>query len=196
MVMVERSSAPPRASSGGPGARHARALRRAGARRPRDLHARQGARRAPAGSWRRRREVVDLLRQRAAPTSSPTRSPPRSSARASPRWGSSRVDRAPGPALRETRAASGRGWRRRGSGSRPASTSIVPVMLGDARLATDLAGDLLAEGIYVVGFSFRWCRRGEARIRVQLSAAPPRRRWWTAPSPPSPPSGRRRGVVA
>jgi glycine C-acetyltransferase len=48
---------------------------------------------------------------------------------------------------------------------------IVPVMLGDARLAADLASALLAEGIYVVGFSFPVVPKGEARIRVQLSAA-------------------------
>ncbi len=48
---------------------------------------------------------------------------------------------------------------------------IVPVMLGEARLAAELADDLLAEGIYVIGFSFPVVPRGEARIRVQLSAA-------------------------
>jgi glycine C-acetyltransferase len=54
---------------------------------------------------------------------------------------------------------------------RPGEHPIVPVMLGDARLAADLAGKLLAEGIYVVGFSFPVVPRGQARIRVQLSAA-------------------------
>jgi glycine C-acetyltransferase len=54
---------------------------------------------------------------------------------------------------------------------RPGQHPIVPVMLGDARLAADLAGKLLAEGIYVVGFSFPVVPRGQARIRVQLSAA-------------------------
>jgi glycine C-acetyltransferase len=44
-------------------------------------------------------------------------------------------------------------------------------MLGDARLAVDFARDLLDEGIYVVGFSFPVVPKGEARIRVQLSAA-------------------------
>jgi len=50
------------------------------------------------------------------------------------------------------------------------STPIVPVMLGDARLASDLAAAMLEEGIYVIGFSFPVVPRGEARIRVQLSA--------------------------
>jgi len=47
---------------------------------------------------------------------------------------------------------------------------ITPVMLGDAQLASDMAKDLLEEGIYVIGFSFPVVPKGEARIRVQLSA--------------------------
>lgn len=48
---------------------------------------------------------------------------------------------------------------------------IIPVMLGDARLATDMANRLLDEGIYVIGFSFPVVPRGQARIRTQMSAA-------------------------
>jgi len=48
---------------------------------------------------------------------------------------------------------------------------IVPVMIGDAKLATELADKLLEQGIYVIGFSFPVVPRGEARVRVQLSAA-------------------------
>ncbi|KAH3762308.1 alpha-amino-beta-ketobutyrate coenzyme A ligase [Pelomyxa schiedti] len=48
---------------------------------------------------------------------------------------------------------------------------IAPVMLGDARLATEFANDMLQKGIYVIGFSFPVVPRGLARIRVQLSAA-------------------------
>ncbi len=54
---------------------------------------------------------------------------------------------------------------------KPGSHPIVPIMLGEAKLAVDFARDLLDEGIYVVGFSFPVVPRGEARIRVQLSAA-------------------------
>ncbi len=50
-------------------------------------------------------------------------------------------------------------------------TPIVPVMLYDERLAHAIADDLLNEGIYVVGFSFPVVPKGQARIRVQLSAA-------------------------
>ena len=48
---------------------------------------------------------------------------------------------------------------------------IVPIMLYDARLAQDMASDLLAEGIYVIGFSYPVVPKEQARIRVQISAA-------------------------
>jgi glycine C-acetyltransferase len=62
---------------------------------------------------------------------------------------------------------------------RPGFHPIVPVMMsgpraedgGDARLARDVAAAMLDEGVYVVGFSFPVVPRGQARIRVQLSAA-------------------------
>lgn len=47
---------------------------------------------------------------------------------------------------------------------------ICPVMLGDARLASMIADDLLDEGIYVIGFSYPVVPKGKARIRVQISA--------------------------
>lgn len=58
---------------------------------------------------------------------------------------------------------------------KPGEHPIVPIMFGkfenDAQLAQDFASDLLDEGIYVIGFSYPVVPRGEARIRVQLSAA-------------------------
>ena len=48
---------------------------------------------------------------------------------------------------------------------------IVPIMLGDAKLASQMAKDLLDEGIYVIGFSYPVVPKGQARIRVQVSAA-------------------------
>ncbi|MFH0765502.1 MAG: glycine C-acetyltransferase [Calditrichota bacterium] len=50
-------------------------------------------------------------------------------------------------------------------------SSIVPVMLYNAKLAQDISRDLFAEGIYVVGFFFPVVAKGQARIRTQLSAA-------------------------
>jgi len=54
---------------------------------------------------------------------------------------------------------------------KPGDTPIVPIMLGDARLATELADALLQDKIYVIGFSYPVVPKGQARIRVQLSAA-------------------------
>jgi glycine C-acetyltransferase len=48
---------------------------------------------------------------------------------------------------------------------------IIPVMLGDAKLAAEMADRLLAEGIYVIGFSYPVVPQGQARIRTQMSAA-------------------------
>jgi glycine C-acetyltransferase len=54
---------------------------------------------------------------------------------------------------------------------KPGVHPIVPVMLYDAPLAQQFAAKLLEEGIYVIGFFFPVVPKGEARIRVQLSAA-------------------------
>lgn len=54
---------------------------------------------------------------------------------------------------------------------RPGEHPILPVMLGDAALASKMADLLLERGIYVIGFSFPVVPQGQARIRIQLSAA-------------------------
>ena len=52
----------------------------------------------------------------------------------------------------------------------PGEHPIIPVMIGDARKAGELAGDLLTRGVYVTAFSFPVVPRGLARIRTQMSA--------------------------
>lgn len=52
-----------------------------------------------------------------------------------------------------------------------ADHAIIPVMLGDAKLASVMADRMLAEGVYVIGFSFPVVPKGQARIRTQMSAA-------------------------
>ena len=52
----------------------------------------------------------------------------------------------------------------------PGEHPIIPIMLGDARIAVDMADRLLAEGVYVIGFSFPVVPQGKARIRTQMSA--------------------------
>jgi glycine C-acetyltransferase len=59
----------------------------------------------------------------------------------------------------------------RGFNILPGEHPIVPVMLGDAALATRMANRLLELGVYVIGFSFPVVPKGAARIRVQVSAA-------------------------
>jgi glycine C-acetyltransferase len=52
----------------------------------------------------------------------------------------------------------------------PGEHPIIPVMLGDARLAQDLAAAMMDEGVYVTGFSFPVVPKGQARIRTQMCA--------------------------
>jgi glycine C-acetyltransferase len=52
-----------------------------------------------------------------------------------------------------------------------ADHAIIPVMIGDAKLASEMADRLLKEGIYVIGFSFPFVPRKQARIRTQMNAA-------------------------
>ena len=63
------------------------------------------------------------------------------------------------------------GMVRRGFAIPEGNHPIVPIMLGEATLATKMAAMLLDEGIYVIGFSYPVVPKGKARIRVQLSAA-------------------------
>jgi glycine C-acetyltransferase len=59
---------------------------------------------------------------------------------------------------------------KRGFDLKPGEHPIIPVMLGDARLATAMADKLLERGIYVIGFSYPVVPKGQARIRTQMSA--------------------------
>jgi glycine C-acetyltransferase len=53
----------------------------------------------------------------------------------------------------------------------PGTHPIVPIMLGDAVVAQEMARRMLEKGIYVIGFSFPVVPKGKARIRTQISAA-------------------------
>jgi glycine C-acetyltransferase len=126
---------------------------------------------ASGGFTTGRREIVDLLRQRSRPylfSNSVAPSIAGASIAAFELISSE-------PALRERLMANTRAFRdgmtKAGFTIKPGETPIVPIMLGDAKLAQEMAAKMLAEGIYVIGFSFPVVPRGEARIRVQLSAA-------------------------
>ena len=63
------------------------------------------------------------------------------------------------------------GLRKAGLPFNDGESAIVPVLLGDAKLSQVMANKLLDEGIYVIGFFYPVVPQGQARIRVQLSAA-------------------------
>ena len=63
------------------------------------------------------------------------------------------------------------GLEKAGFSLKPGEHPIIPVMLGDAALASRMADSLLQRGVYVIGFSFPVVPRGQARIRTQMSAA-------------------------
>lgn len=118
-----------------------------------------------------RQEVIDLLRQRARPYLF-------SNALAPGLVGASlkMFDMLEGSSELRTRLVANAqrfrtGMAAAGFDLKPGEHPIIPVMLGDARLAQDMAAKLLDEGIYVTGFSFPVVPRGEARIRTQMSAA-------------------------
>ena len=126
---------------------------------------------ASGGFTAGRAEVVALLRQRSRPYLFSNTLPP--ALVCSALAGLALLSRS--TALRDRLAASTRWFRQAmtaaGFGLRPGEHPIVPIMLGDARLAHRMAADLFDEGIYVVGFSYPVVPRDKARIRVQVSAA-------------------------
>ena len=128
---------------------------------------------ASGGYIAARQQVVDLLRQRSRPyLFSNSVAPAIVSASLAVL---SLLDSAEGATLRQRVNANGAHFRREmgalGFNLVPGVHPIVPVMLGDAALATRMAEGLLEEGIYVIGFSFPVVPKGKARIRTQLSAA-------------------------
>ena len=126
---------------------------------------------ASGGYTSGRREVIELLRQRSRPylfSNTLCPSIAGASLKVLDMLGSS-------TALRDRLAENTRFFReamaREGFDLLPGEHPIVPVMLGDAALATRFADAMLAQGVYVVGFSFPVVPQGRARIRTQISAA-------------------------
>ena len=126
---------------------------------------------ASGGFTASRREVVALLRQRSRPYLFSNSLPPTLVCAALAclemlSESTAHRDRLAGNTRWFRRAMTEAGFKIR-AGEHP----IVPIMLGDARLAQQMAADLLREGIYVVGFSYPVVPKDAARIRVQISAA-------------------------
>ncbi|MBL9101602.1 MAG: glycine C-acetyltransferase [Myxococcales bacterium] len=125
---------------------------------------------AAGGFTAARREIVELLRNRSRPYLFSNSLPPPIVAAAL-----AVMDLLTGTSeLRDRLNANTRRFREgmtaAGFAIKPGVHPIVPVMLGDARLAAEFAARMLAEEIYVIGFSYPVVPQGQARIRVQLSA--------------------------
>ena len=128
---------------------------------------------ASGGYTAARKELVDLLRQRSRPyLFSNSLAPAIVTASLAVL---ELIQAEEGAKLRQRVNANGAHFRREmgalGFNLVPGAHPIVPVILGDALLASQMAEGLLAEGIYVVGFSFPVVPKGRARIRTQMSAA-------------------------
>ncbi|HTY79084.1 MAG TPA: glycine C-acetyltransferase [Candidatus Bathyarchaeia archaeon] len=126
---------------------------------------------ASGGFTAARREVVALLRQRSRPYLFSNTLPPALVAASL-----ACLELLSGTTAHRDRLAASTLWFRRalteaGFQIRPGEHPIVPIMLGEARLAHQMAADLLEAGIYVVGFSYPVVPKDRARIRVQISAA-------------------------
>ncbi|HEV2230009.1 MAG TPA: glycine C-acetyltransferase [Steroidobacteraceae bacterium] len=118
-----------------------------------------------------RREVVEWLRQRSRPYLFSNSIPPVVAAASL-----AVLDLLEGSTqLREQLFENARFFRaaltQAGFDLKPGEHPIIPVMLGDAALATRVADALLERGVYVIGFSYPVVPRGQARIRTQMSAA-------------------------
>ena len=128
---------------------------------------------ASGGYTAGRREIVDLLRQRSRPYLFSNSLAPAIAGASLEVLRLLASDE--GIALRRRVRANGERFRREmaalGFDLVPGSHPIIPVMLGDAALATRMADALLAEGVYVIGFSYPVVPKGKARIRTQMSAA-------------------------
>ncbi|NRD83970.1 glycine C-acetyltransferase [Burkholderia pseudomallei] len=128
---------------------------------------------ASGGYVAARREIVELLRQRSRPylfSNTLTPSIAAASLKVLELLASDE-----GARQRERVRANGAHFREKMSAAGfalvPGEHPIIPVMLGDAQVASKMADALLAEGVYVIGFSFPVVPRGRARIRTQMSAA-------------------------
>ncbi len=128
---------------------------------------------ASGGYTAARREIVELLRQRSRPYLFSNALAPVIAATSLKVLEILASDE--GARLRRQVRANGEHFRREmaalGFALVPGSHPIIPVMLGEAALATRMAEALLAEGVYVIGFSYPVVPKGKARIRTQMSAA-------------------------
>jgi glycine C-acetyltransferase len=128
---------------------------------------------AAGGYTSGRKEIIALLRQRSRPYLFSNTVPPSIAAATIKVIGL--LGSEEGASMRERVHRNGEHFRseltRLGFDLVPGDHPIIPVMLGDAQLATRAADALLEEGVYVIGFSYPVVPKGKARLRTQMSAA-------------------------
>lgn len=118
-----------------------------------------------------RREIIEMLRQRSRPYLFSNSLPPMIVRAGIVFFDMMRETTALQDKLHENTDYFREAIVRAGFTIKPSKSAIVAIMLFDARLSQDFAARLLEEGIYVIGFYYPVVPKGEARIRVQLSAA-------------------------
>ncbi|MCB9673826.1 MAG: glycine C-acetyltransferase [Alphaproteobacteria bacterium] len=126
---------------------------------------------ASGGFTTGRREIVDLLRQRSRPYLFSNTVAPAIVGASLAAFDKLSQSTALRDRLEENTAYFREKMTAAGFAIRPGVHPIVPIMLGDAALSVRMADALLGRGIYVIGFSFPVVPKGQARIRVQVSAA-------------------------
>ena len=126
---------------------------------------------ASGGYTSGRKEVIAWLRQRSRPYLFSNSIPPFIAAASLRVLDMLEADTTLRTRLWENAAHFRKGMAAAGFNLVPGEHPIIPVMLGDAKLASDFARKLLDEGVYVIGFSYPVVPQGKARIRTQMSAA-------------------------
>ena len=126
---------------------------------------------ASGGYTSGRKEVIAWLRQRSRPYLFSNSIPPFIAAASLRVLDMLEADTTLRNRLWENAAHFRKGMAAAGFNLVPGEHPIIPVMLGDAKLASDFARKLLDEGVYVIGFSYPVVPQGKARIRTQMSAA-------------------------
>jgi glycine C-acetyltransferase len=125
---------------------------------------------ASGGYTSGRREIVGWLRQRSRPYLFSNSIAPMIAAASIAVLDLLERDNSLQQQLHENAAYFRKQMTERGFDLKPGEHPIIPVMLGDAKLATRMADQLLQRGVYVIGFAFPVVPKGQARIRTQMSA--------------------------
>jgi glycine C-acetyltransferase len=126
---------------------------------------------ASGGFTTGRREIVDMLRQRSRPYLFSNTLAPGVAAAVFKALETLSASTELRDRLARNTAYFRDGMTKAGFKINPGDHPIVPIMLGDAKVAVEMADGMLAEGVYVIAFSYPVVPKGKARIRVQISAA-------------------------